>query len=114
MNKQRGAASFFTLFASIIGFILVLMALSWVFRANDWAMYKFWAPKEEQVRRETYEQSKSYRQGNIQRLGTLCTQVSQSQDKTLLNGVIRHEFAEWDASDVPSHLQSCLSAARGR
>lgn len=76
--------------------------------------YKFWAPKQEAARRQTYEQTKSYRQGSIQRLNTLCTQVASADDdhKPMLNGVINHEFAEWSENDVPDYLQACLANAR--
>jgi hypothetical protein len=99
-----------------IGFAVVvgLLALSWVTQGNDWFMYKFWAPKYEDVRRETYEHTKSYRQGSAQRLGTLCTQVAAADDghKSMLNDVISHEFVEWNMDDVPEHLQACLRSAR--
>ena len=50
---------------SIMGVILALalfMGLGWVAQGNSFFMYKFFAPKQEQVRRETFEQSKAYRQ----------------------------------------------------
>ena len=98
----------------VIGFIALVMLLGWVFQGNDFFMYKVFAPKYEQVRRETYEQTKSYRQGSVQRLDSLCTQVADADDdhKPMLNDVIAHEFAEWDTSDVPAHLRPCLAAAR--
>ena len=98
----------------IIAFFVVMFGLSWIIQGNDWFMYKFWAPKYEQVRRETYEQTKSYRQGSVQRLGTLCTQVAAADEahKGMLNQVIAHEFVEWNSADIPAHLQACLASAR--
>lgn len=96
----------------IVLVFLGLTALAWVSDGLGLLHYKFFAPKYEQVRRETYEQTKSYRQGSVQRLGTLCTQVAEAEDKRLLNGVIEHEFQEWDVSDVPGYLQPCLNNAR--
>jgi hypothetical protein len=76
--------------------------------------FRFWGVKQENARRQVYEQSKSYRQGSVQRLSTLCTQVKDADDdhKPMLNDVIAHEFAEWNMSDVPDYLQSCLANAR--
>lgn len=93
----------------------VLVGIGWLAQGNNFFMYKFFAPKYEQVRRETYEQTKSYRQGSVQRLNTLCLQVSQADEghKGMIYDVISQEFAEWSTNDVPSHLQQCLHQARG-
>ncbi len=100
----------------VIGALVAILALSWVFTGNDFFLYKYFAPKQEAVRRQVYEQTKSYHQGSVQRLGTLCMQVDATDDahKDLINDVIASEFAEWDAVDVPAHLRGCLKAARGR
>jgi hypothetical protein len=94
--------------------VLVLTGLGWFFQGNDFFMYKFFAPRTEQVRRETYEQTKSYKQGSVQRLSTLCTQVADADEghKGMLNDIIAHEFVEWDMADVPQHLRGCLATAR--
>jgi hypothetical protein len=96
--------------------LVVILLLGWIFQGNDFFMYKFFAPKYEQARRQTYEQTKSYRQGSIQRLNELCTQVASADNdhKPMLNDVISHEFAEWDVKDVPDYLQSCLADARAK
>lgn len=100
--------------AAIVLVFAVFIGVGWLAQGNDFFMFKFWAPKYEQVRRETYEQTKSYRQGSVQRLGTLCTQVDQADDahKGMLNQVIEHEFVEWNSADIPAHLRSCLDTAR--
>lgn len=94
--------------------MLVGFGMTFVSDAFNLFSYKFWAPKQEQARRKVYEQTKSYRQGSVQRLDTLCTQIASADDdhKPMLNDVINHEFAEWSSSDVPDYLQSCLENAR--
>ena len=54
--------------AATIGILVALLALGWLFTGNDFFLFKVFAPKYEQVRRETFEQSKAYRQGAIQEL----------------------------------------------
>lgn len=100
----------------VFGCVAAVMALGWIFQGNDWFMYRFFAPRYEQVRRQTYEQTKSYRQGSVQRLNTLCTQASEADEdhRGMVNDVIAQEFAEWDSADVPAYLRQCLSSARGR
>lgn len=101
------------IFAGLLSFC-VLFGLGWVVAGNNFFLYKVFAPLNEQVRRETYEQTKSYRQGSVQRLDTLCTQVSTADGdhKPMLNSIIAQEFVEWNTGDVPSYLQSCLGTAR--
>jgi hypothetical protein len=96
--------------------LVVIIALGWVSDYNDLLNYKFFGPRREAVRREVYEQTKSYRQGSVQRLSTLCAQVGEADlgHKPMLNDVISHEFAEWDLADVPNYLRSCLATARAK
>lgn len=100
--------------------LLIVMAASYVIgfiaTGGDLFIYKFFAPRQEAVRRQVYEQTKSYRQGSTQRLNTLCTQVSETNadHKGMINSVIAQEFAEWNSDDVPDYLRGCLSRARGR
>lgn len=103
------------LLAIFVG-LVVLYAFGFLATGGDLAIYKFWAPKQEAARRQVYEHTKSYHQGSVQRLNTLCTQVAAADDdhKVMLNDVIAQEFAEWDMSDVPAYLQGCLSTARTR
>lgn len=104
---------------SVIGLIVGLvglMLIGWIFAGNDFFMYKFFAPRQEAVRRQVYEQTKSYRQGSVQRLNTLCVQISDADGdhKPMLQAVVAQEFAEWDTDDVPDYLRRCLTAARGK
>lgn len=94
-------------------FLLVgFLAFGFAIQGGNFFLYKFWAPQYEQVRRETYEQTKSYQKGNADRLSALCGQVANATDKSLLNDQISHEFADVNTSDVPDYLQSCLASAR--
>ena len=90
------------------------LGLDWIVMGNQFFMYKFFAPKQEEVARKVYEQTKQYRQGNIRRLNELCVQVSSADEGhiPMLNDVISHEFAEWDLKDVPDYLKSCLEGSR--
>ena len=52
----------------IIAFFVLMFGLTWAVQGNDFFMYKVFAPKYEQVRRTTFEQSKAYNQGMVQEL----------------------------------------------
>ncbi len=96
--------------------LVLIMALDWIIQGHNFFLYQYFAPKQEAVRRQTYEQTKSYRQGSVQRLNTLCTQVADTDagHKPMLNDIIKQEFAEWDINDVPAYLHSCLATARAK
>jgi hypothetical protein len=104
----------------IIGFsvlaLVVIMAIGWLAQGNDFFLYKVFAPKYEDVRRETYTHTRSYRQGSVQRLNTLCTQVHDADEghKPMVKDVIAHEFADWNSEDVPDYLRGCLADARAK
>lgn len=103
-------------FLAVLVLIVMFAVIGFLSQGTNFFMYKFFAPRQEAVRRQVYEQTKSYRQGSTQRLNTLCTQASDADDshKGMLNAVIAQEFAEWSSDDVPDYLRGCLSRARGR
>jgi hypothetical protein len=90
---------------AILVLIIFVVALSWVFKANDLAQTKFFAPKYEQVRRETFEQSKAYRQGAIQELQNMEFQYYQvgKNEKAALASIILHRAADFE--DLPPDLR---------
>lgn len=96
--------------------MLALFVIGFIATGGDLITYKFWAPKRADAERQVYEHTKSYRQGSIQRLGTLCTQLpgDDPSHRAMVNDVIAQEFAEWSTADVPDHLKSCLSSARNK
>ena len=102
-----------------LGILLLMVAaagIGFISQGTNFFMYKFFAPKQEAVRRQVYENTKSFHQGSIQRLNTLCTQIAGADDdhKPMLNDVVAQEFAEWNSDDVPDYLRGCLSRARRR
>jgi hypothetical protein len=89
----------------IIVCIVAVASLGWIFTANDLAMFKFFAPKYEQARRETFEESKSYRQGSIQELQNMQFQYEQAnpEHKEALAAIILRRSA--DFTDLPPDLR---------
>jgi hypothetical protein len=100
----------------IMGICIAFIAFGWLVQGNNFFMYKFFAPKQEQVRREVYEQTYSYKQGSVQRLNSLCMQINAADDtgKDMLYQVVNQEFASWNSDDVPDYLRSCLATARAK
>lgn len=88
--------------------VLLSLAVGWVAAGSDFFLYKTFAPKNEQVRRETFEQSKAYRQGMIQELQNMQFEYVQAspEHKSALASVILHRAAAFDLEkpDVPLDL----------
>ena len=61
-------------------------------------MFKYFAPKMEQVRRETFEQSKAYNQGMIQELQNMQFEYIQADSihRAMLSSTILHRAADYD------------------
>jgi dsRNA-specific ribonuclease len=101
--------------AMIVGCIVGLLALIWGVQGNDFFMYKVFAPKYEQVRRQTFEETKSYRQGMIQELQNMQFEYEKTNDKSAkdrMASIILHRSADFPEADMPSDLRSFISGLR--
>lgn len=104
-----------TVVACILALALVL-ALVWVVQGNNFFMYKVFAPAQEQVRRDTFEQSRAYRQGMIQELQNMQYEYVQAtpEQKDALASIILHRVADFDLTlpDVPTDLRQFIEQLR--
>lgn len=93
--------------------ILGFLALGWVIQGNNFFLYKAFAPKYEQVRRETFEQSKAFNQGMIQELQNMQFEYVRANDeqKTALADIILHRVADFDLNQpqVPTDLRTFVA-----
>lgn len=87
--------------------IVALLALVWLFAGNNLAMQKVFAPAHEQVRRETFETSKAYRDGVVQELRAMQFEYLKADEthKAAMGPVIRHKLAGFPADALPYDLQ---------
>ena len=94
---------------AFVGFI----ALGWLTMGNNFFMYKFFAPKQEAVRREVFEQTRSFNQGMVQELQNMQFEYVKTADtnaKSSLASIILHRAAGYNLSDpiVPAELRSFI------
>jgi hypothetical protein len=66
--------------ATVVLSIMGILALTWIVQGNDFFMYKVFAPEYEKVRRQTFEETKSYRQGMTQELENMQVVRSSSMN----------------------------------
>ena len=96
---------------TIVGSVVGIGALVWVGTVHDLIFTSFFAPKYENVRRNTFEQSKSFRTGAVQELQNMQFEYIKAspEHKKALADIIRHRATEVPADAMPSDLQSFIS-----
>jgi len=98
----------------IVLFLVVAMGLGWFVQGNDFFMYKYWGPKQEAVRRQVFEQTRSFNQGMVQELENMEADYLKTKDpeaKTALASIILHRASGYNLEDsaVPADLRSFIS-----
>lgn len=92
-------------------FLAVVLGLTWIIQGNDFFMYKFFAPKMEQVKREVFEKSKEYQHGTIQELDKMRLEYVKTNDADIKAAIgIRalRMVAEFDKSKLPADLREWI------
>jgi hypothetical protein len=95
--------------------LVCILGLGWVISANDLALTSFFAPKQEAVRRKTFEQSKAFNQGMIQELQNMQFQYVQAkpEQQAVLASIILHRAADYDEDQLPPDLRVFIAGLRG-
>jgi hypothetical protein len=93
------------------------VGISWLVQGNDFFVYKVFAPKYENARREVFENSKAYNQGMIQELQNMMFDYIKTEDanaKSNLASIILHRAADYDLNDerVPVNLRNFVEGLR--
>ncbi len=100
----------------VLLFALIASGLGWFFQGNDFFLYKVFAPKYEAVRRETFEQTKSYNQGMVQELQNMQFEYVKADEthKVALADIILHRAADFNFDDprVPTDLRTFVAELR--
>lgn len=92
--------------------IVVMLGISWLAMGNQFFLAKVFNPKMEQVRRDTFEQSKAYNQGMIQELRSsqICYIQADASGKAALKSIVLHQFADYDINKLPPDLYEFLKS----
>lgn len=104
---------FFGFLLGLVALVLVISGLAWAVQGNDFFLYRYFAPKYEQVRRETFEQSKAYNQGMVQELQNMQFEYIKAakEHQSALRQVILHRAADYNMDDprVPTDLRDFVA-----
>lgn len=96
--------------------LAVILGIVWMIQGADFFLYRYFAPKYEQARRETYEQSKAYRQGEALEVENLLFQyeTADAAHKDALASLLLHETADLDESTLPPDVAAKLDQLRAQ
>ena len=106
----------FKMFGVSIAGLAGLLALIFAIGLVSLGYYKFFGPKTENVKREIFENTKSYVQGVQQDLGKYYLEYQQTDEKgkAAIRATIQMRFAEVDAGKLQSpQLRAFLIKTRG-
>jgi len=87
---------------AVIGILGIIFFLTFVIQGEDFFLFKFYAPKYEQVRRQTFEQSRAFNQGMVQELENMQFQYEREKDpnaREALKSIILHRAAGYNLND---------------
>ena len=92
--------------ALIVVFVLGLFGLGW---------FKFFGPKTENIKRQIFENTKSYQHGIQQDLGKYYNEYQRADEsgKAVIKATIQIRFAEVDAQITSPQLRAFLKETRG-
>lgn len=91
--------------------LIVMMGIGWLVQGNEFFMYKFWAPKQEQVRHDVFKNTQAYTDGKVQELQQYMLEYQKAapEHKAALKTVIIRESAKVDEKYLPSDLSSFIT-----
>ena len=104
----------FVTIATIVGILILILGMTWLFQGNDFFMYKYFAPKYENTRREVFENTKSYNQGMIQELENMEFEYikADSNHQYALASIILHRAADFPQDKLPYDLKVFINGLR--
>ena len=106
-------------FGYIIGGIIVivlLIVLAFFMELGGLEWNKFFAPKHEAVRREVFKETRSYNEAKLQDLAKYRLQYLEADNeasKSAIASTVKHMFADYDRSKLPTELSTFLYQVRG-
>ena len=95
--------------------LVFLVALAFTFKLGGLEWKKFFAPKEENIKREVFKSTRSYNEGKTQDLARYRHQyeIGNAEEKEAISSTIRIMFADYDRELLPNELSSFLFKIRG-
>jgi len=92
-------------------FVLAIIA---IFVFGGLGIYKYFAPAKEEIRREVYEETKSYQDGTIRDLDNLRLEwlKAEGTNKTAIADIALHRSVDFPEDRLPVDLRNWLAELR--
>jgi len=91
--------------------LLVILILAFIITGGELFIFKFFAPKFEDARREVFENTQSYVEGARQELSAYkldYARAKTAEEKTAIKFTVVHRFANLDENKLDPGLRSFL------
>lgn len=99
-----------------LGVVVALLLLGWVVGGNSFFLYRYFAPRYEQTRRQVFEQSRAFNQGMVQELENMQFEYEKAEPKeqAALRSIILHRASGYNMDDpiVPASLRSFIQTLK--
>ena len=96
------------IFGIVLACLVLMLGLGWITQGNDFLLYRFFAPKEEAVRREVFKESQAYNDGMQQELYAMqrdYVMAKTPEQKAAIKSMVLHRVSTYDISKLPSDLR---------
>lgn len=110
MKSQRGVSEFKVNLIIALAALIIFLVGGWLLQGNSFFMFKVFAPLYEEARRETFEQSKAFKDGANQNLWALKLEYEKSSPelKPSVAHLIRAQAAGVDRNSLDPELRTFL------
>lgn len=101
-------------FLAVMAAMIAIYAIGFIATGGDLAIYRFWAPKQENARRVVFENTQSFVQGKISHLTDLQLAYEQAEgnQKSAIRTAILREAAQIDLDKLPPDLRGFVPSLK--
>lgn len=100
----------------LVGILLILFGLTWIIQGNDFFIYKVFAPAEEQVRYNVFNNSLAYDYSvalDLQQLQKEYLGATPEQKKVLITLIV-YRIGAYDVTKLPPNLQTFINEIKSK
>lgn len=96
--------------------LAIMLGIGWVAEGNSFFLYKYFAPKTEQVRYDVFKQSQAYNEGMAKDVADYEIQYLHAtpDQKPAIASMILQEVSSYDTTKLPPAQQAFINQLRSK